>query len=134
MVSPKGKSSGGADVGTRNDSLAQAPRSIPLQRGPQNGREGFDGAYTLSPPQVGQTTTFSETSLFATVLWFQAQEHSASSKAQSSLLVCRRSSSSWRIMRMETISRLPLISGMNPRAGSKASRSNWKVRPCGRFC
>ena len=41
---------------------------------------------------------------------------------------------SWRISRTETISRLPLISGTSPSAGSRRRRSSWKVRPCGRFC
>ena len=30
------------------------------------------------------------------------------------------------------MSRLPLISGMSPSLGSMRSRSNWKLRPCGR--
>lgn len=42
---------------TRNSSFAQAPKSIFLQRGLQNGRETLDGANTLSPRQVGQRTT-----------------------------------------------------------------------------
>ena len=51
-----------------------------------------------------------------------------------SLLACSRSAASWRISRTDTISRLPLISGTSPSAGSRRRRSNWKVRPCGRFC
>lgn len=42
--------------GTRNSSLAQAPRSIWRQRSLQNGRQRFCGAKTLGPPQVGQRT------------------------------------------------------------------------------
>ena len=43
LGSPKACSSGGASVGTRNRSLAQAPKSSPLQRGEQNGRLGLSG-------------------------------------------------------------------------------------------
>lgn len=42
--------------GTRNSSLAQAPKSIWRQRSLQNGRQRFWGAKTLGPPQVGQRT------------------------------------------------------------------------------
>jgi hypothetical protein len=38
LGSPNGSSSGGASAGIRNSSLAQAPRSTPLQRALQNGR------------------------------------------------------------------------------------------------
>lgn len=48
-------SSGGL-VGTRKDSLAQAPRSFCLQRSEQKGRKRLAGAYRLGPPQVGQVT------------------------------------------------------------------------------
>lgn len=61
-------------------------------------------------------------------------EHNVSSNAQSSLLACSRSSWAWRIIRIDTIRRLPLISGMTFREGAKDKRSNWKVRPCGKFC
>jgi len=43
-------------VGTRNSSLAQAPRSVCLQRFEQKGRNGLLGTYTLGPPQAGQLT------------------------------------------------------------------------------
>jgi len=43
----------------RKFSLAHAPRSMFLQRSLQNGRNVLDGAYTLSPPQVGHATSFS---------------------------------------------------------------------------
>ena len=39
-----------------HDSLAQAPRSICLQRSEQKGRHGFSGAHRASPPQFGQRT------------------------------------------------------------------------------
>jgi len=50
-------SSGVVVAGTRNPSLAQAPKSIFLQRSLQKGLAGLDVAYTLSPPQLGQRTT-----------------------------------------------------------------------------
>jgi len=40
----------------RKPSLAQAPKSMFLQRWLQNGLKGLLGAYTLSPLQTGQTT------------------------------------------------------------------------------
>ncbi len=64
----------------------------------------------------------------------RTHEHRVSSKAQSSALECSLSSCSWRIIRMETMRRFPLISGMAFNAGSSDKRSNWNVRPCGKFC
>ena len=40
----------------RKLSLAQAPRSICLQRSQQKGRYTLAGLYTLFPPQLGQVT------------------------------------------------------------------------------
>ena len=62
-----------------------------------------------------------------------AQEHKVSSKLELSLLGCRRTPVSWRISLTDTISRLALISGTRPRPWSMRRRSNWKLRPCGRF-
>ena len=56
LASPKTSSGGGAVVGTRNDSLAQAPKSWSLQRSLQKGRHLLLGANTLSPLQLGQAT------------------------------------------------------------------------------
>jgi hypothetical protein len=63
-----------------------------------------------------------------------AHEHMVSSNDASSVAACSRASSPSRIMRTETISRLPLISGTNPVFGSSRRRNNWNVRPWGRFC
>ena len=52
------------------------------------------------------------------------QEQSVKSKAVSALSKCNRASSPWRIKRIDTISRLPLISGISPSAGSSANRSS----------
>jgi hypothetical protein len=46
-----------------NCSLAQAPKSIFLQRSLQKGLCRLLGAYTLDPPQVGQMTCLTGTSL-----------------------------------------------------------------------
>ena len=64
----------------------------------------------------------------------KAYAHRVSSNAASSLQACKRPSASSRMSRTETIKRLPLISGIRFSAGSMRSRSNWKVRPWGRFC
>jgi len=45
-------------AGSRNSSLAQAPKSTPLQRALQNGRYAFDGAYRLGPWHAGHVTRF----------------------------------------------------------------------------
>jgi len=42
-------------------SLAQAPKSINLQRSLQNGRHGLEGAKSLRVWQVGQGTCFTVT-------------------------------------------------------------------------
>ena len=47
-------------------------------------------------------------------------EHRVNSKLQSSLVACRRLSASWRMKRIDTISRLPLISAAPPPFCSKA--------------
>ena len=52
-----------------------------------------------------------------------AHRHRASSKLVSCAASFRRPSSSWRIRRMEIISRWPEISGMRPRLGSMRMRS-----------
>src|SRR5439155_12438862 len=52
------------------------------------------------------------------------QEHSVSSKVESSVPACSRSSLSWRIRRTETMRRLPLISGIRPSAESIRRRSS----------
>ena len=62
------------------------------------------------------------------------QAHKVSSNAALSVQACRWQSSICSIKRTDTIRRLPLISGTSPRDGSMYSRSNWKVRPDGRFC
>lgn len=63
-----------------------------------------------------------------------AQAHSVNSNVASSDDACKCPSSWGRIRRTETIRRLPLISGMQFCAGSMRRRSNWKVRPEGKFC
>ena len=56
------------------------------------------------------------------IFWFH--EHRVSSKVASSLHVWSLSSSSWRISRIDTMSRLPLISGINSSDESSTRRSN----------
>ena len=44
-------------AGTRNRSLAQAPRSMPRHRSPQNGRHRLDGENAVCRAQVGHGTS-----------------------------------------------------------------------------
>jgi hypothetical protein len=62
------------------------------------------------------------------------QAQSVSSNDASVPAGLSRPSVSWRIIRIDTISRWPLISGTRPRLGSIRMRSNWKLRPGGRLC
>jgi hypothetical protein len=57
--SGKLSSSGSSFTGIRYDSLAQAPRSMSLQRDEQNGRKRLSADQTTGLPQVGQRTIFS---------------------------------------------------------------------------
>jgi len=63
-----------------------------------------------------------------------AQAHSVNSNAVSCVLTTSLPSLSGCIKRTETISRLPLISGIRPSEGSMRRRRSWNVRPAGRFC
>ena len=63
----------------------------------------------------------------------QTQLHKANSNVVSLLHACSLPSASCCINRMETIMRLPLISGIKLSAGSMNKRNNWNL-PWGRFC
>ncbi len=53
----------GSRSGSLKRSLAQAPKSMFLQRSPQKGRNRLLGPYTLGPPQLGQRTVWVGASL-----------------------------------------------------------------------
>ena len=108
-------------AGSRNSSLAQAPKSRPLQRALQNGRLLLLVAYTEGPLQAGQLTIFSVSDVMPNYLIYA---HKVSSKAVSALMDCIRSCIDCCTNRIDTTRRLALISGIAPKLGSIASRNN----------
>ena len=112
---------------TLNSSCAQRPKSVARQSLPQKGRYGLLGAYRDGFWQAGHVTHFSggETGLVRVgSVGIDTQAQRVSSNEASSLAGCKRWSAPSRTNLTDTISRLPLISGISAKSLLIFRRSN----------